>query len=196
MVRTLFLALLAMLPGALTLAADDAPRVRVTTSMGAFVIELDAKRAPLTVENFLGYVRDGHYSGTLFHRVVANFVIQGGGVDREYRMKPPRAPVPNESGNGLRNVRGAVGLARTERPHSGDAQFYVDVADNPDLDPLPSRWGYAVFGHIVEGMEVVDRISVAPTGAAGPFPRDAPLRPIVIESIELLAPAPSESATP
>lgn len=196
MVRTLFLALLAMLPGALTLAADDAPRVRVTTSMGAFVIELDAKRAPLTVENFLGYVRDGHYSGTLFHRVVANFVIQGGGVDREYRMKPPRAPVPNESGNGLRNVRGAVGLARTERPHSGDAQFYVDVADNPDLDPLPSRWGYAVFGHIVEGMEVVDRISVAPTGAAGPFPRDAPLRPIVIESIELLAPGPSESATP
>ncbi|MBK7250135.1 MAG: peptidylprolyl isomerase [Gammaproteobacteria bacterium] len=196
MVRTLFLALLAMLPGALALAADDAPRVRVTTSMGAFVIELDPKRAPLTVENFLGYVRDGHYSGTLFHRVVANFVIQGGGVDREYRMKPPRAPVPNESGNGLRNVRGAVGLARTERPHSGDAQFYVDVADNPDLDPLPSRWGYAVFGHIVEGMEVVDRISVAPTGAAGPFPRDAPLRPIVIESIELLAPAPSESATP
>ncbi len=196
MVRTLFLALLAMLPGALALAADDAPRVRVTTSMGAFVIELDPKRAPLTVENFLGYVRDGHYSGTLFHRVVANFVIQGGGVDREYRMKPPRAPVPNESGNGLRNVRGAVGLARTERPHSGDAQFYVDVADNPDLDPLPSRWGYAVFGHIVEGMEVVDRISVAPTGAAGPFPRDAPLRPIVIESIELLAPGPSESATP
>lgn len=187
MIRTLLLAALAALTSAAALAADEAPRVRVVTSMGAFVIELDQRRAPLTVESFLGYVREGYYTGTLFHRVVANFVIQGGGLDREYHMKPPHAPVPNESGNGLRNVRGSVGLARTERPHSGDVQFYVNIADNPDLDPLPSRWGYAVFGRVVEGMEVVDRISLAPTGEVGPLRQDAPLRPIVIESIEVLA---------
>jgi cyclophilin family peptidyl-prolyl cis-trans isomerase len=190
-----FLASLAALFFAAQGVAQEAPRVRVTTSMGAFVIELDPKRAPLTVENFLGYVRDQHYDGTLVHRVVANFVIQGGGHGRDYAAKTVRAPIPNESGNGLRNVRGAVGLARAERPHSGDAQFFVNIADNPDLDPLPSRWGYAVFGRVVEGMEVVDRIGLVPTGAAGPFKRDAPLEPVAIESVELVAAAQAASAT-
>jgi len=163
-------------------------RVRVTTNLGAFVIELQRDRAPLTVENFLTYVRAGHYTNTLFHRVIANFVIQGGGVGIDYKAKPTLKPIPNESGNGLKNLRGTVGLARASGPHTGDSQFYVNVADNDAaLDPLPTRWGYAVFGHVVEGMDVIDRISVSPTGPMPPFKEDAPLQAVVIQKIELLA---------
>jgi cyclophilin family peptidyl-prolyl cis-trans isomerase len=155
--------------------------------MGEFVIELIPDRAPLTVANFLRYVREGFYSGTLFHRVIANFVIQGGGHSAtDYKLKPTHDPVVNESGNGLQNKRGTVGLARGESPHSGNAQIYVNLVDNPDLDPLPTRWGYAVFGKVVQGMDVVDRIGVTPTGAMGPFKSDAPLKPVVIEKIELV----------
>jgi cyclophilin family peptidyl-prolyl cis-trans isomerase len=162
-------------------------QVRVTTSMGDFVIELLADRAPLTVTNFLRYVREGHYSNTLFHRVVANFVIQGGGHEAsDFRLKPSHDPIFNESGNGLQNKRGTVGLARSDLPHSGNAQFYVNLVDNPELDPLPTRWGYAVFGKVIEGMDIVDRIGVTPTGAMGPFKSDAPLKPVVIQSIEVL----------
>ena len=173
-------------------------RVRVTTNLGAFVIELQRDRAPLTVENFLTYVRSGHYTNTLFHRVIAGFVVQGGGVGTDYQAKPLQKPIPNEAGNGLKNLRGTVGLARASGPHTGDAQFYLNMADNADLDPLPTRWGYAVFGRVVEGMEVVDRISVSPTGAAGPFKQDAPLQPVVIQKIEVLAgtAAPVTPATP
>jgi len=163
--------------------AAEAVRVRVTTNMGAFVIQLEPDRAPLTVENFLAYVRAGHYSGTLFHRVIANFVVQGGGLDGQYQPRAARAPIANESGNGLRNTRGAVGLARAAGPHTGDAQFFVNVGDNPDLDPLPSRWGYAVFGRIVDGMDVIDRIALTPTGAMGPLKGEAPLKAVVIESV-------------
>lgn len=162
-------------------------RVRVTTSLGAFVVELQRERAPLTVDNFLSYVRTGYYSNTLFHRVIANFVIQGGGVGPDYKAKPTQRQIPNEAGNGLKNLRGTVGLARASGPHSGDCQFYVNIADNADLDPLPTRWGYAVFGRVVEGMEVVDRISVSPTGAMGPFKQDAPVQPVIIQKIELIA---------
>jgi cyclophilin family peptidyl-prolyl cis-trans isomerase len=176
--------------------AVSAERVRVTTNLGAFVIELQRDRAPLTVENFLGYVRSGYYTNTLFHRVVANFVIQGGGVGPDYKAKPVNKPIPNEAGNGLKNLRGTVGLARASGAHSGDCQFYVNVADNADLDPLPTRWGYAVFGRIVEGMEVVDRISVSPTGAAGPFKQEAPIDQVVIHKIELLADSGAPVATP
>jgi peptidyl-prolyl cis-trans isomerase A (cyclophilin A) len=168
----------------ITLAAE---RVRVTTSLGAFVIELQRDRAPLTVENFLGYVRSGYYTNVLFHRVIANFVVQGGGVGLDYKAKPSRKPISNEAGNGLKNLRGTVGLARASDPHSGDTQFYINVADNADLDPLPTRWGYAVFGRIVEGMEVVDRISVSPTGPGGPFKQDAPIQPVVIQKVEIIA---------
>jgi cyclophilin family peptidyl-prolyl cis-trans isomerase len=179
-------------------------RVRVQTSLGSFVIELQRDRAPLTVENFLGYVKAGHYTNTLFHRTIANFVIQGGGVGLDYKAVPTLKPIPNEAGNGLKNLRGTVGLARASGPHSGDAQFYVNVADNGDLDPLPTRWGYAVFGRVVEGMEVVDRISVSPTGPMGPFKQDAPIQAVVIQKIELLpdvpgnavAPSPAPAATP
>ena len=161
-------------------------RVRVTTSLGAFVVELQRDRAPLTVENFVGYVKSGYYTNTLFHRVIANFVIQGGGVGPDYKAKPVQKPIANEAGNGLKNLRGTVGLARASGPHSGDRQFYVNVADNADLDPLPTRWGYAVFGRVVEGMEVVDRISVSPTGAMGPFKQEAPMQAVLIQKIELL----------
>jgi peptidyl-prolyl cis-trans isomerase A (cyclophilin A) len=167
--------------------AGAAERVRVTTNLGSFVIELQRDRAPLTVENFLGYVRSGYYTNTLFHRAISNFVIQGGGVGPDYKAKPVNKPIANEAGNGLKNLRGTVGLARAAGPHSGDCQFYVNVADNADLDPLPTRWGYAVFGRVVEGMEVVDRISVSPTGAGGPFKQDAPIDQVVIQKVELLA---------
>ena len=178
--------------------AVAAERVRVTTNLGAFVIELQRDRAPLTVENFLGYVRSGYYTNTLFHRVIANFVIQGGGVGPDYKAKPVNKPIANEAGNGLKNLRGTVGLARASGAHTGDCQFYVNVADNADLDPLPTRWGYAVFGRVIEGMEVVDRISVSPTGAAGPFKQEAPIAPVVIQKIELLTDTgtPAPAATP
>jgi len=181
--------LLGILGMFLSLAAQAAgsERVRVTTSLGSFVVELQRDRAPLTVENFVGYVKSGYYTNTLFHRVIANFVIQGGGVGPDYKAKPTLKPIPNEAGNGLKNLRGTVGLARASGPHSGDAQFYVNIADNADLDPLPTRWGYAVFGRVVEGMEVVDRISVSPTAAQGPFKADAPVKAVMIQKIEMLA---------
>src|SRR5262245_14542320 len=127
----------------------SAERVRVTTNLGSFVIELQRDRAPLTVENFLVYVRSGHYTNTLFHRVISGFVIQGGGVGTDFKPRQAQKPIPNEAGNGLKNLRGTVGLARAAGPHTGDCQFYVNVADNGDLDPLPTRWGYAVFGRVV-----------------------------------------------
>jgi len=181
--------LLTLLGLCLSVAAQAAgpERVRVTTSLGSFIVELQRDRAPLTVENFLGYVRAGHYTNTLFHRVIANFVIQGGGVGTDYKAKPTLKPIPNEAGNGLKNLRGTVGLARASGAHTGDCQFYVNLADNADLDPLPTRWGYAVFGRVIDGMDVVDRISVSPTGPMGPFKQDAPLQAVVIQKIELLA---------
>jgi cyclophilin family peptidyl-prolyl cis-trans isomerase len=166
--------------------ATTASRVRVETTKGNFVIELDAQRAPLTVKNFLEYVKAGHYTDTLFHRVVGNFVIQGGGYDPKYVEKPTRPGAPNESGNGLSNRRGTVGLARTGEPHSGTAQFYVNLTDNAALDPQPSRWGYAVFGRIVEGMTVVDDIGAVATGSSGKFDRDAPLQPVLIKRVEIV----------
>jgi cyclophilin family peptidyl-prolyl cis-trans isomerase len=183
----------------LAASAADLERVRVTTNLGAFVVEVQRDRAPLTAENFIGYVKQGYYTNTLFHRVIANFLIQGGGVGPDYKAKPTHKPIPNEAGNGLKNLRGTVGLARASGPHSGDVQFYVNVADNADLDPLPTRWGYAVFGRVVEGMEVVDRISVSPTGSAGPFKQDSPLAPVIIQKIELLpaaAPTPQPAPSP
>jgi len=182
----------------LAATADAQPRVRVETSLGSFVIELDPERAPISVANFLEYVRAGHYDGTVFHRVVANFIAQGGGYDVEYQEKPIREKIPNESGNGLSNRRGTVGMARASDPHSADAQFYLNLADNPGLDPQPTRWGYAVIGRVIEGMRVVDDIGSVATGPVGPFEADAPLEPIVIQRIEEIGaasrPAPSAAA--
>jgi peptidyl-prolyl cis-trans isomerase A (cyclophilin A) len=165
-------------------------RVRVTTSVGIMVFELEDERAPLTVANFLKYVRAGQYNGTIFHRVIANFVIQGGGYLPDFSKRPTRDAIPNESGNGLRNTRGTIGMARTDEPHSAHAQFFVNLADNPDLDPLPTRWGYAVFGHIIQGVDVLDRIGNVATGAAGELKEDVPVKPVIIQKIEIV-PGPS-----
>jgi len=161
--------------------------VEVFTSMGNFTLELNAERAPLTVAHFLKYVDQGHYTGTIFHRVVANFVIQGGGFDSNGQVLAAPTKVANESGNGLTNERGTVGMARTQDPHSSDAQFYVNLYDNEALDPNKTRWGYAVFGKVTQGMDVVDRIGNVATGARAPFKEDAPLKPVVIEKIERVA---------
>jgi peptidyl-prolyl cis-trans isomerase A (cyclophilin A) len=167
------------------------PRVKIVTSRGAVVIELEKDRAPLTTANFLQYVREGFYNGTVLHRVISNFVIQGGGYDKNYQLKTTRAGVPNESGNGLANKRGTVGLARGEPAHSGNAQFYVNLNDNDDLDPTPLRWGYCVFGKVVEGMEVLDRIARLPTGELGPWKKDAPLEPVVILTAQVVGEEPA-----
>lgn len=177
----------ALLLGFASLAsAQSAPRVRVDTTLGSFVMELDTARAPLTVASFIEYIKAGHYTDTVFHRVIGNFVVQGGGYDTKYVEKPTRSGTPNESGNGLSNRRATVGLARTGEPHSGTAQFYVNLADNAALDPQASRWGYTVFGRVIEGMNVVDDIGAVATGAVGPFDRDAPLQPILIKRVEVL----------
>ena len=171
--------------------------VKVSTNMGDFVIELLPERAPLTVQNFLRYVKEGYYTNTLIHRVVSNFVIQGGGHDATtYQLKPVHDSIFNESGNGLQNKRTMVGLARGDSPHSGNAQFYINLVDNPDLDPLPTRWGYAVFGRVVQGMDVVERIGVSATGAFGPFKSDAPLKPVIIQKIEVIDAAQAAPAAP
>jgi peptidyl-prolyl cis-trans isomerase A (cyclophilin A) len=165
-------------------AAAPSPQVLVVTTMGNFTIELNAERAPLTVANFLNYVDQGHYTNTIVHRVVANFVVQMGGFDTDYKPRNAAAKVPNESGNGLSNVRGSVGLARTQDPHGGNAQFYVNIADNAALDPNQTRWGYAVFGKVVSGMETVDRISNVATGAHGIMKEEVPVKAIVVLKIE------------
>ena len=160
------------------------PRVQVVTNMGNFVVELNLERAPLTVQHFLAYVEQGFYNGTVFHRVVPNFVIQGGGLDTNYNLKSAPLKVVNESGNGLTNARGTIGAARGNDPHGSDAQFYINLYDNAALDPNATRWGYAVFGKVIQGMEVVDKIGNVSTGSHGAIKEDVPLKPIVIERIE------------
>ena len=176
-------------------ADEPNPQVKVTTNMGEFVIEVRQDRSPLTAANFLRYVREGFYSGTVIHRAVANFVIQGGGHDATtYALKATHENVFNEAGNGLQNKRGTVGMARGDAPHSGNAQFYVNLVDNPDLDPVSTRWGYTVFGRIVQGMDVIDHIGETPTGSIGPFKSDAPLKPVIIEKMEMVAAGATSSA--
>lgn len=162
------------------------PQVRIETSAGNIVVQLEPERAPLTVKNFLQYAGEGFYEGTIFHRVVTGFIIQGGGYQEDMTLKSPHPPVPNESGNGLSNHRGTIAMARGTEPHSGDAQFYINLADNVTLDPKPTRWGYAVFGEVVEGMEVVDEIGHRAI-AARKDQADVPVQPVVIRKVVLLA---------
>lgn len=169
--------------------ANPYPEVRLVTTAGTIVVRLNRERAPLTVKNFLEYVRDGFYDGTIFHRVVPDFVIQGGGFTAKFVEKPTRAPIPNESGNGLRNLRGTIAMARDAAPHTATAQFYINLRDNLRLDPRPERWGYAVFGHVVSGMDIVDKIGKVTTGAMGPFKAEAPLKTIVIKKAEIIGAA-------
>jgi peptidyl-prolyl cis-trans isomerase B (cyclophilin B) len=164
-------------------------RVKLETSLGDIVLALDEQSAPDTVANFLQYVRDGFYEGTIFHRVIDGFMIQGGGFTGSYQQKSTRSPIKNEADNGLTNDRGTIAMARTSDPHSATAQFFINVADNTFLNhtaPTAQGWGYAVFGRVVEGMDVVDAIRQVPTGAAGPFRQDAPRTPVLIEKMSIL----------
>jgi len=167
-------------PGAL--AAD--PQVDLKTNVGTIRLELYPAKAPKSVANFLQYVKDGHYNGTVFHRVIPGFMIQGGGFDRGYKQKATRDPIPNEAKNGLANDLGSIAMARTNAPHSASSQFFINVKDNGFLNAASSQdgWGYAVFGKVVSGLDVVMGIAKAPTGPGGPFPTDVPRQPIVIES--------------
>ena len=181
MIRLAIRATLAAL--ALSLAAGAwAQKVKLETSAGTIVIQLDAARAPKTVDNFVQYVKAGHYDGTIFHRVIPNFMIQGGGFEPGMRQKPTNAPIRNEAGNGLKNDRYTVAMARTSAPHSASAQFFINVVDNPFLDAANARdgFGYAVFGQVVSGMDVVDRIRGGATG-----PGDFPVDPVVIKHASL-----------
>ena len=201
-------------------AAADAPRVRFVTTMGEFMVEVYPDKAPKTVENFLQYIRDKHYDGTIFHRIIENFMVQGGGFDTKYVQKPTRAAVVHEGRDALgkggpRNIVGTLAMARTNDPQSATAQFFINVRDNAFLDPTlippgdpvprfefrgrvhenvpranllnaPELFGYTVFGKVVSGMEVIEKMKSTPTGAGGPFPSDVPKAPVVIQSATLL----------
>ena len=177
----LLVPLLLTIPSAAA-TAEQAPRVRLETSMGDIVLELDHARAPETVDNFLAYVNDGFYDGTIFHRVIDGFMIQGGGYTSDFSRKKARAPIKNEADNGLKNTVGSIAMARTSDPHSASAQFFINVADNAMLDyksPDARGWGYAVFGRVVVGMDVVDEIRTQATGVQGRL-RDVPKTTIAI----------------
>src|SRR6185503_5728516 len=160
--------------------------VDVVTSMGTFSIELDSEKAPKSVANFLEYVDAKHYDGTLFHRVINGFMVQGGGYDEKYERRATKAPVQNEADNGLKNTRGTVAMARTGDPHSATAQFFVNVVDNKFLDHTAKDqqgWGYTVFGKVIDGMDVIDKMKEVATGSQGPFSKDAPTTPITITTV-------------
>ena len=181
-------------------ADDQHPRVRLSTTFGDIVLELDREKAPKSVENFLSYVQEGYYDGTIFHRVIDGFMAQGGGFTQDFQKKPTHAPIANEADNGLKNLNGSIAMARTNDPQSATAQFFINVADNGFLDyqsPTPRGWGYAVFGKVVEGMDVVDKIRRTPTGSGGPFRSDVPRTTIVIEhaSLDMAAPAAPSALT-
>jgi peptidyl-prolyl cis-trans isomerase A (cyclophilin A) len=205
---------------ALPATAADAPRVKFSTTMGDFVVEVYPDKAPKTVENFLQYVKDKHYEGTIFHRVIESFMVQGGGFDTQYQQKKTRPPVAHEGREALekggpRNTVGTLAMARTNDPQSATSQFFINVKDNAFLDPTiippgdpvpkfeyqgrvyentpranlvnaPQLWGYTVFGKVVSGMDIVEKMKATPTGAAGPFPTDVPKTPIVINSATLV----------
>ena len=170
-------------------------KVKLTTNYGDIVLERDRDKAPVTVDNFVRYVKDGHYDNTLFHRVIDGFMVQGGGMDASFKEKTTRAPVPIESAQsvkaGLSNVVGTVSMARTSDPDSASAQFFINVADNEFLNHKSESsqgWGYAVFGKVVAGMDVVDRIAATPTGPGGPFPRDVPQTRVMITGAKVVSP--------
>ncbi len=163
-------------------------QVKLTTNFGAITIKLDAEKAPKTVENFLAYVKDGHYDNTIFHRVIKGFMIQGGGFEPGMKQKECRAPIDNEAANGLKNKRGTIAMARTGDPHSATAQFFINVVDNDFLDfkaPSGQGWGYCVFGEVTEGLDVIDQIKGVRTGNKG-FHQDVPVDDVIIEKAEAI----------
>lgn len=166
--------------------ADDQPRVAIETNHGRIVLQLNPSAAPETVENFLGYVDEGFYDNTVFHRVIPGFMVQGGGFDPDMQQKSTHGPIQNEADNGLKNRTGTVAMARTQDPHSATAQFFINVSDNGFLDhssKTPQGWGYAVFGNVVEGMSVVSEIEGVKTGRVG-MHQDVPLQPVIMTSVK------------
>lgn len=183
--------------GLSTAASAAGQLVKLQTNLGDIVIELNQEKAPQSAANFLGYVNEGFYNGTVFHRVIDGFMIQGGGFTENYQKKGTKAPIQNEANNGLRNDRGTVAMARTNAPHSATAQFFINVVNNDFLNyrSATSRgWGYTVFGKVVQGMDIVDKIRKIPTGPGGPFPKDVPQAPVVIQNAMVMeaAPAPAQ----
>jgi peptidyl-prolyl cis-trans isomerase A (cyclophilin A)/peptidyl-prolyl cis-trans isomerase B (cyclophilin B) len=166
------------------------PLVRLATSHGEIVVELYPDKAPRTVANFLHYVNTGHYNGTIFHRAIDRFVVQGGGYTTDFQPRETLPPVPNEAANGLKNEPGTLAMAREYEPDSATAQFFINLTDNKYLNyraPHPKYFGYCVFGKVVKGMDVAKRIALLPTGAGGQFPADVPLQTVVIEQAEVIA---------
>ncbi|MGH8167152.1 MAG: peptidylprolyl isomerase [Woeseiaceae bacterium] len=170
---------------AVAAAADEEvpahPQVKFETTEGTILVELDGRRAPLTVRHVVDLVDKGYYDGTVFHRVIPGFMIQGGGYTHDLKSREPGDTIPNESGNGLENLRGTVAMARLAEPHTANAQFFINLVDNGSLNPRPDRWGYTVFGYVIEGMDVVDKIAAVPTGPGGEFDKDVPVAPVIIE---------------
>lgn len=187
--RRHFLALIASLSFAITspiVYAAETPQVSLKTSMGEIVLELYPEKAPKSVANFLQYTKDGHYNGTIFHRVIGNFMIQGGGFDKDMSQKPTKNPIENEAKNGLKNDSYTVAMARTSAPHSATAQFFINVQKNGMLDyPGQDGWGYAVFGKVVKGMDIVDKIKQVPTTNLGMY-QNVPAKHVVIESASIV----------
>ena len=180
----------ASLAAPIAIAQNTNPVVRMVTSLGTIEVELYADKAPKTVANFVQYVRDKHYDGLIFHRVIGQFMIQGGGYDTQYRQRPTRSPIEHEgrqaAAAGLKNEPGTLAMARTNDPHSATSQFFINVVPNAFLDPTPSQWGYTVFGKVTAGMDVVEKIRSTPTGAGGPFPTDVPRTPVILQSVTLV----------
>ncbi len=183
-----------------TYSAEVKPTlVSMKTNFGTIIIELNPAKAPKTVANFIRYAREGFYDGTIFHRVIDDFMIQGGGFTQKYQQKETHEPINNEANNDLKNVRGTIAMARTNDPHSATAQFFINVKDNHFLDytsSTPRGWGYTVFGKVIEGMEIVDKIKKVPTGSGGPFPTDVPQSPVIIEKLYVVDDKVTESTTP
>ena len=178
----------ALAAGTAAAAGEKAPRVKFATSMGDFVVEVYPDKAPKTVENFLTYVKAKHYDGTIFHRVIGHFMIQGGGYTEAYNQRPTRPPIQHE-GVKVKNTVGTIAMARTSDPNSATAQFFINVADNPSLDGNErDPVGYVAFGKVVSGMDTVNKIKAVPTGAGGPFRTDVPKTPVVIKSATLVSP--------
>jgi cyclophilin family peptidyl-prolyl cis-trans isomerase len=188
--RRFFLTVLCALsinPIGCTFADDSMPKVSLKTNMGEIVLELNPAKAPKSVDNFLKYIKEGHYSGTIFHRVINGFMIQGGGYNAQLQELPPHSPIENESGNGLGNETYTIAMARTGSPHSATAQFFINVNDNTSLDYRePNHWGYAVFGKVISGKDVVNKIKQVQTTAKSMVFQNFPVEPIIIESATVI----------
>jgi len=172
-----------------TTFASDTPQVRIVTNKGNIEIELNQAKAPESVKNFLQYAKSDYYNGTIFHRIIKSFMIQGGGFDKDLQRKQVKSPIPNEAFNGLKNDRGTIAMARTNMPHSATAQFFINTVNNDFLNHTSKSsrgWGYAVFGKVTKGMEVVDSIENTKTGPRGMFPSDVPVTDIIIQKVEII----------